>query len=716
MKHAKKSLQEAAEDRIRDGFDRALGPNARVLWWDDGGYLETVIEEACSEVGVNMTKAEGSPLSLRKHALMEGDDPVLWYVPESKKGRDWFRDVRKTGDEIECSIEELAAKVYDVNTWDIPEPGSAEGGREELAEVLLGELNKETRRPSLQGLQDILILGGHGNPLKRVLQGGWSPDEAREDSVDALRERLKEEGIPVLEEGDGAHEVVEKVRRWAVAQSLIEAGAPPEAFPAPYDSEPSSSGRGAQIVLAEVLKDGSPTERAESYLASYWEEAVNRIEAPWEVAECPVDGALENALWEGWLSVWDDGDYETCLEQAGRRADVLEEAYRIAPSKSRESTPWSKAWRQAEDLADLASRLDVFRTKELGELPVHKLYGDEEKGTWKIDRDVRKLIVTGSPEKELPESHPGRERLEDIRSDLVNTQYLDYLQTLAEETTTQIRSEEVIDGLQPVRQFWHDNRKEFAKGPETVIFYIDALRLDLAYELAEKLRSKDYQVKSTLRAGILPSETEFGMGALTPGDPHTFEVDLVDGKLRALRNRKKVDTSKREKLLKREGWSIAKGTETGWEKPRVAYFDTEIDDIGESDLDKIEEKLSRRVEDLADLIADQIERGKWERSFVVADHGFVLLPKGTPFEKIGTPDNASESKRRWAAGKNLSNGDTGVVLDGQTALTAHLSTPVRVLVDPLQRFRGKGITDNRFYHGGALPQEFILNFLRIDRK
>lgn len=585
-----------------------------------------------------------------------------------------------------------------------------------MADVLLEELTKPSRRPSLQELQDILILGGHGSPIKRVLSGGWDPDEAEDGATDKLRARLTDEGVPGIDAGDDAHALVDKVRRWAIAQTLIATGLDAEAFPAPYDEAPAAHGHGAHRVLAGVLAEGSGGTLADDYLVSVWEDVLADVEDPWSLVECPVDGALEHRLWSTWLDGWDDGAYEDCRTRAQTRTQRLEAAYGIeTPAGAGSATfPWAEAWRQGEALAELAVRLDTW-SDDLGDVPVHKLYGADEDGTWRIDRAVREIITSGVPEAELPGGHPARDRLSELRSELADSRYLDYLEQLADETATQLRTGELLEDLPVVRRFWTEHRDEFATGPETVIFYIDALRLDLAHELAEKLRNAGLQVKGELWAGILPSETEFGMGALTPGDVHTFEVDLVDGKLRALRNRKKVDTATREKLLENEGWSIAKGPDDGWQKPRVAYFDTEIDDIGETDLDEIEHKLADRVDRLAEFIATQIERGKWDRAFVVADHGFVLLPEGTTFEKIDPPDGAKDVKRRRFAGDAVTDDGVGLVLDEDTRYMGHLSTPVKALVNPLQRFRKQAITDSRYYHGGALPQEFILNFLRIDR-
>jgi hypothetical protein len=68
-------------------------------------------------------------------------------------------------------------------------------------------------------------------------------------------------------------------------------------------------------------------------------------------------------------------------------------------------------------------------------------------------------------------------------------------------------------------------------------------------------------------------------------------------------------------------------------------------------------------------------------------------------------------------GADLDTDPPGVLLDGD----AHLGyldddTRISVLADPLQRFRNQGLSDARFYHGGVLPQEFVLNFVTITRE
>jgi hypothetical protein len=53
-----------------------------------------------------------------------------------------------------------------------------------------------------------------------------------------------------------------------------------------------------------------------------------------------------------------------------------------------------------------------------------------------------------------------------------------------------------------------------------------------------------------------------------------------------------------------------------------------------------------------------------------------------------------------------------VLLDSSSRL-GYLDANVSVLASPLKRFRKQGLGDARFYHGGLLPQEFVLDFISI---
>jgi len=253
------------------------------------------------------------------------------------------------------------------------------------------------------------------------------------------------------------------------------------------------------------------------------------------------------------------------------------------------------------------------------------------------------------------------------------------------------------------------------------LFVIDALRLDLARKLADELRehvatlpadAPEFAIEESVWLGTLPSETEFGKAALTPGEVRMFDISLVDGELQPLRNSRRVTTNRRESLLDSDGWTITRDEDDGWQSTRVAYYKNDLDNIGEKELSDLEEMLSRRVETLAEFIGDKLEQGEWDQAYVLTDHGFVLLPHNVKPEKISRPPETTDSGRRWIAGDDVDGDSPGVLLDSSARL-GYLDANVSVLSSPIKRFSKQGVGDARFYHGGLLPQEFVLDFISI---
>jgi len=105
-----------------------------------------------------------------------------------------------------------------------------------------------------------------------------------------------------------------------------------------------------------------------------------------------------------------------CASQATRRHDRLASTYG--------DVPWTVVWEQAVDVATLAAELETW--EESGDTSdVVDLYGDVEDGTWQIDNAVFNLIVSGEPEAGLPEEHPATATLDDLRSSLTESRYLE---------------------------------------------------------------------------------------------------------------------------------------------------------------------------------------------------------------------------------------------------------------------------------------------------
>jgi hypothetical protein len=150
----------------------------------------------------------------------------------------------------------------------------------------------------------------------------------------------------------------------------------------------------------------------------------------------------------------------------------------------------------------------------------------------------------------------------------------------------------------------------------------------------------------------------------------------------------------------------------GWSNTRVAYYWNDIDETGEKELTNFEELFSDRIDAISEIICEKLRKGEWDRAYVLSDHGFVSLPRHVDIDDLHPPAGAEKVTRRWIAGKDLD--DTpGVVLDEDSHLGYLDDARISILADPIQRFRNQGLPDARFYHGGVLPQEFVLNFVTI---
>ncbi|WP_121821041.1 BREX-5 system phosphatase PglZ [Halostella salina] len=716
---ATQSLPDAAKDTIRREFDRAESNDPIVLWWDDGNYLDDILQQACAELNVPLKTAEETPLELRADPV---DGEQVWYVPHVKEPADkegdydWFRDVQHTGSEVEMSIEDLTVHVFgseQLQAWELKNATQSDDPqqRREIARILHDQLTGG-QLPTLEQLRTQIVTGGYTDPVAFVLENGWADIDDNPKTIEQMKDLLTSEGVDAVANESNPTAIETQTRRWAVAEWLIHAGADSELFPSEFRSEPA--GAWDLPSLKSVLnKTGSPERIANEYLAEeIWPEVVDQLDDVWALADCAVDATLERRLWDELHADFESGEYATCLNCATERHETLQSEYS-------DTNRWAQTWEQAAEIARLAHQLDTW--DESVNDDVVSLYADEDDGTWQIDNAVLNLVVSGEPETDLPDDHPATETLDDLRIQL-QSEYIDYLEDLGDLVTETIEAGAPFVDEDHAYQFFTKESDGLESGQTVALFVIDALRLDLARRLADELRgyvatlpadAPEFAVEESVWLGTLPSETEFGKAALTPGEVQMFDISLVDGELQPLRNNRKVNTNRRNSLLDGDGWTVTREEDEGWQSTRVAYFKNDLDNMGEKELSDLEEMLAQRVDSLAEFIGTKIEQGEWDQAYVLTDHGFVLLPDDVTPEKISRPTEASDSGRRWIAGKDVDEDSPGVLLDASTRL-GYLDANVSAFASPLKRFSKQGVGDARFYHGGLLPQEFVLDFISIN--
>jgi hypothetical protein len=722
---ATKTLSECAHDVIENAIHEAADNDPVILWWDDDGYLEDIVRSVSTSLGWEFHAAERTPLELRSEPPRSR---TVWYIPQQQTDNvDWFKDVEHTGGVIEQHIGKLAAHCFENDRLqaatirtayedaEVAENADTDD-REKVAQTLYEELNGEGGLPSLQGLRTKIVLDGHDDPVQFVLEHGARnlPDG---DDLLKIRDLLVSDGVTAIDGETDVQTIVERTRRWAVAEWLVDEGLDKSLLPDEYQPEPNTGFGVSSPELRSVLsKTERKQELANVYLdpdQRFWHDVLRTDDNPWELVACPVDASLEHQLWDEWTKSFDAGDYEMCATQAKQRHACLDSTYG--------DVSWTHVWEQAIDVATLADELETWR--ESGDTDdIVDLYGDVENGTWQIDNAVFNLIISGETETGLPEEHPATATLADLRSSLVESKYLEYLRDLGDLIVDQIEAGSPFVDEKHAHQFFAEEQEHLQSGESVALFIVDALRFDLAHELADSIRRElpTLEIEESTWVGALPSDTTFGKAALTPGSKFSFNIELQDGDLVPERNGRKITNHRRQTLLEEDGWSYIMqdaDDEAGWSETRVAYYWNDIDETGETELTDFEALFSDRIEAISRIICEKLRKGKWDRAYILSDHGFVSLPSHVGIDDLYPPDEAETVTRRWISGANLANDASGVLLDENTHLGyLNNDTKISALADPIQRFRNQGLPDARFYHGGVLPQEFVLNFVTITQE
>lgn len=716
---ATQSLSEAAEAKLTDAINDAVDDAPTILWWDEGGYLENIVKTAADSLGCEFHVATDTPLELRATAPR---DQTVWYAPNPKdEYTDWFEDIETTGNVISADIGALAVACFEndqVQAWSLQSAYEDASDTRRVAELLYESLETSSGLPGLETLQTQIVLDGDENPIKYVLER--SADRLPTDeTLDDIQELLLSHGVDAVEGVTDPEQLVFETHKWAVAEWLIDAGVDTTAFPPAYRSTDNDSiGINRPELKSLLAQPATPTGMiAERFLdpeTDYWSDVIADLDDPLAYCDCVVGGALEARLWELWEAAYEDGDYERAATFAEQRHKALAELY--------DENPWLNSWAQAGDVTTLARELTAWESTDETD-DVVALYGDLEDGSWQIDLAVYELIVSGSPEDALPSAHPAVQSLGSYRETLLEDEYITYLEDLGELVEAAFEDGAVFTNQDHSHQFFSVEREQLQSGQEVVIFVIDGLRFDLAHLLAEELRSNTETstvVTEQPWVGTLPSETAFGKAALTPGNKFNFGIRLTDDEeLIPIRNGQEISNYWRQNILENDGWTYitkSKG-QSGWGDSRVIYYYDDIDELGHKNLDDFEALFADRITSIATEIEDKLTQGEWDTAYVVTDHGFVSLPIGTKLRSEPEPSGANTVSRRFAAGQELGDHNAGIRLDSDSPVRyIQDKTTIDVLTDPKTQFQNQGHGDVRYLHGGALPQEFVLNFLRIEQE
>ena len=177
----------------------------------------------------------------------------------------------------------------------------------------------------------------------------------------------------------------------------------------------------------------------------------------------------------------------------------------------------------------------------------------------------------------------------------------------------------------------------YPKKPGECVVFIDGLRLDIGYRLAEILRSKGMSVEEKTGWAAIPTVTATGKAAVTPvahliaGQEANADFEpCVASTGQSLKGGYHL-----RKLLSDEGWHLLDKSEvTATEGPawgEAGNIDHEGHERGW--------KLARHTETLLVEIAERIAQlfgAGFEKIRIVTDHGWLLMPGGLPKTELSS--------------------------------------------------------------------------------
>ena len=354
-----------------------------------------------------------------------------------------------------------------------------------------------------------------------------------------------------------------------------------------------------------------------------------------------------------------------------------------AQHAARRSFPWQKLGFSplATALAPLAQLAQFCQT--VPGAPTVEAYADYYAGTgWRVDAAaLAAMAACGSPEQY------------DALLGTVRALYLPWL-----DGTSRHLQQLIQDQGQSVSK----RAKPIKAAAGRLVLFADGLRMDVARQLAEKLKSVAISSTQDWEWSAIPTVTATAKPAASPiagmvkggeaGDPFTTRLASTG---QALTQDRFVNA------LKEHGWQFLGANETGDPSGSAWTEAGGLDKRGHAEGWKMARSMETEVRDLVSRIRALFKAG-WTEVTVVTDHGWLLLPGGLP--KIELKSFLAEQRwGRCAALKNHVQTDT-------TTFRWHWNPEIAITSPP-----GAGcfFASMEYAHGGVSLQEMVIPVLRL---
>ncbi len=667
------------------------------VWYDPREKYQGIIDQVADELraeGVNLTRYEGSYLEL-KAELWERDPEIeerwVFYIPESRSDAEWFTDIHKLGKMYRPTVDvsdDPAASYLVERTDKIPDEFSEWGTDPEQLE---------------KAFFTVLFGQNHYNPRDFLLTFFERPGHYMD-----LIKRYEQE--------DNWHTIL--YTEYGIEAAL----------------DPMEAARA--LLFAEVAA-GSPTDRYGELAASetsraadfceYWQRNSTKSYLKY-VDDIEGDYTLEADVIESDSLDWyadafpgiDRGLLQLCLNRFEEvpELDLPEEipALRHVVERRMDRFWYNDGRAEYWDVLDTGMRViegadEAIRIIDAEAHTTEKLTAHYTDQWWEIDAAYRNYVQRV---RALMQHIDGLEHARET----VTGFYMRFLKALNRDLAESIQTDPTLGS--PQTSFW-DQYVGVDSG--TALIVCDALRYELACELAQRLEELDADVTLDHVSATFPSITEVGMAAHLPGQ---LGLDISGSDLEVTVDEEPMNgKDNRVAVLEREGFDVANLSDIATKPtldlqesglPPLVVYSGFIDKLGEN-LDNDDQALAKTTDHIQDVerVVRKLRTAGYTQFVITADHGFLYTERLPEELKVRLSANPDVLKRRFAATKGLPVDDhSTITFEPDELRTLGIDSNGVSLSFPrsVACFTAPG-GNMRYFHGGISVQELVVPCMTV---
>jgi hypothetical protein len=706
-------------DKVREHVRKELSKKVEaygVVVWDDAAREYVDVANDIVPADVDYSLCSGSWYEVRRDVerSLAGDRPprLLVYAPYPAPLSDPLAEIREAGGEFKLRLPTLLRNALsgELTETRIEQIGRQASTLAEAEAALASDTGADVRLISILGTSDVAQM------TIRILSGDADRDIGEAD-LWAETAKLLSDSFGGALAGIGEQLRRAGMRHLVLTELAERVAGLPNALADMWTAPTTDQRKRALHVLGAWRRDRGLCRGYAELAAVAQSELGLESSLGWsnELIELDTVPLLDKLALEEFVRRLSSGDVGAAQDLARSRLASSMWVRERLPAPLEGAEVWEPRWRAASELARLRAEM---RANPPGGGTVEEQLRHYADSGFRVDAAHRRLELALS-----------RLEAEGVLEPLVGETRGHYERWL-EDSLLSFTSAVASGGLETgdlTRQGQiHDRYVKGADGPVAYI-WVDALRYEIAAELAERLKDGAENVEFTPAVAAIPTITPVGMANLCPGDDLAIELTASNRLLVKVGNTEVKGVPERENLLRAAHGDVTnlgltelfdQGEKQLAKKigasQLVLVRSQEMDSAGESGLLAAAWSSFETVRDLLVRAVARLAQAGVHRMVISADHGFVVLSRSLgPDRVIDAPKGgAGELHRRGWVGK-------GAITPANTIRIPLSDAGERSDLDLIAP-RGLAVFaaggDKRFFHGGLSPQELLVPVIVVEPK